>query len=171
MRYEFHPFSTSIGWCAIAGQDDQVCSVTIGHRNDLSAARWAEKTFAGSVRSSTWNRSLAERIEGALAGEADEFVDVEIDVGHLSTFARRVVVACRRIGWGQTRTYGQLAAVSGFPGAARAVGHVMATNRFPLLVPCHRVIGSGGRLGGFSAPQGIKLKRILLDLELGAFCR
>jgi methylated-DNA-[protein]-cysteine S-methyltransferase len=100
-----------------------------------------------------------------LEGEPDEFSDIEIDLDHLTPFAQRIVTFCRRIPWGQTLSYGQLAKVSGRSGAARAVGSVMARNRTPIIVPCHRVIASGGRLGGFSAPQGIKLKRRLLAVE------
>ncbi len=77
------------------------------------------------------------------------------------------MAACRRIPWGQTRSYAQLAAVAGRPGAARAVGSVMAKNRVPLVVPCHRVIASSGQLGGYSAPQGLSLKRRLLAMESG----
>ncbi len=142
----------------------------MGHRSVENAARSIEKAVGAAIRRSSWNRRLAERMIAALEGEPDEFRDVEIDLNHLTPFARRVAAACRRIGWGQTRSYGELAAVAGFPGAARAVGHVMATNRTPLLVPCHRVVASGGRLGGFSAPQGIKLKRRLLDLEMAVVC-
>ncbi len=71
----------------------------------------------------------------------------------------------RQVGYGETVSYGELAERSGSPRAARAVGTVMATNRIPLILPCHRVLGSAGRIGGFSAPQGIDLKRRMLDLE------
>ena len=66
-----------------------------------------------------------------------------------------------------TRSYGEVAAAAGSPGAARAVGQVMAANRTPLIVPCHRVLAAGGKIGGFSAPQGLALKRRLLALESG----
>jgi len=79
-----------------------------------------------------------------------EFDRVVVDDAHLTPFARRVTAACRRIPWGEVRTYGQLAAVCGSPDAARAVGRVMAANRYPLIVPCHRVLAAGGRLGGYS---------------------
>jgi methylated-DNA-[protein]-cysteine S-methyltransferase len=62
-------------------------------------------------------------------------------------------------------TYGDLAAAIGSPGAARAVGSVMARNCFPLIVPCHRVLGAGGSLGGYSAPDGLRMKRRLLAME------
>ena len=166
MPTAFQTMNTTIGWCAIAGRGEQVCAITMGHRSADNAGRAIVKTLGAEIRRAAWNRRLAERMITALEGEPDEFRDVEIDFSRLTPFARRVAAACRRIGWGRTRSYGELAAVAGFPGAARAVGHVMATNRTPLLVPCHRVVASGGRLGGFSAPQGTKLKRRLLDLEM-----
>jgi methylated-DNA-[protein]-cysteine S-methyltransferase len=98
-------------------------------------------------------------------GERVEFSDVPLATEHLSRFAKRVVAACRAVPWGQVTTYGDLAAVCGSSGAARAVGSVMARNRYPLVVPCHRVLASGGGLGGYSAPDGLHMKRRLLALE------
>jgi methylated-DNA-[protein]-cysteine S-methyltransferase len=108
---------------------------------------------------------LLNRVVDCANGKADTFADVSISLDHLGPFARKVVQRCRRIPAGQTMTYAQLAAASGSAKAARAVGNVMASNRFPLIVPCHRVVGSGGGLGGFSAPQGIELKKQLLRSE------
>jgi methylated-DNA-[protein]-cysteine S-methyltransferase len=108
---------------------------------------------------------VLDRLVRYADGEPVDFRDVPVAVEHLSAFQRRVVRACRAIPAGERRTYGQLAAAAGSPGAARAVGQVMATNRVPLIVPCHRVVASGGRLGGFSAPQGLAMKRRLLSLE------
>ncbi len=82
-----------------------------------------------------------------------------------TAFQRAVIDHCRRIPRGEVLTYGQLAERAGYPRSARAVGNVMATNRVPLIVPCHRVVGAGGNLGGFSAPQGLQMKRRLLRLE------
>jgi methylated-DNA-[protein]-cysteine S-methyltransferase len=98
-------------------------------------------------------------------GERVEFSDVPLATDHLSRFAKRVVAACRAIPWAQVTTYGDLAAACGSPGAARAVGSVMARNRYPLVVPCHRVLASGGGLGGYSAPDGLRMKRRLLAME------
>jgi methylated-DNA-[protein]-cysteine S-methyltransferase len=90
---------------------------------------------------------------------------VALDLTHLSAFQNRVVRNCRRISRGRVRSYGELAAAAGSPGAARAVGSVMARNRFPIIVPCHRVVASGGSLGGFSARDGVSMKRRMLEME------
>ena len=112
-----------------------------------------------------WVRDVVARLRLFAEGEPVDFSNVPLALEHLSPFARRVVAACRRIGWGQVSTYGDLAAASGSPAAARAVGSVMARNCFPLIVPCHRVLGAGGTLGGYSAPDGLRMKRRLLAME------
>jgi methylated-DNA-[protein]-cysteine S-methyltransferase len=98
-------------------------------------------------------------------GEFDDFLDVPTCTGHLTPFAVLVVKAVRHIPFGKTLSYGQIAAEVGHPRAARAVGTVMAQNRTPLVVPCHRVLASKGKLGGYSAIDGVLMKRRLLDLE------
>jgi methylated-DNA-[protein]-cysteine S-methyltransferase len=88
-----------------------------------------------------------------------------LDLDGHTAFQRRVIRCCRQIPWGATRSYAELAARAGSPRAARAVGAVMAANRFPLIVPCHRVIGARGSLGGYSAPTGLVMKSRLLARE------
>jgi methylated-DNA-[protein]-cysteine S-methyltransferase len=90
---------------------------------------------------------------------------VRVDLAWTTGFQRQVFAACRRIAYGQTATYAHIADRIGHPGAARAVGNCMAANRCPLIVPCHRIVGSAGRLGGYSAPGGIRLKQRILELE------
>jgi methylated-DNA-[protein]-cysteine S-methyltransferase len=94
---------------------------------------------------------------------------VEIDWREVSTFRCRVLEACRRIPFGATASYADLARAAGSPGAARAVGSAMATNPLPLIVPCHRVLRSDGSLGGFSSPQGTSQKERMLKLENPTF--
>jgi methylated-DNA-[protein]-cysteine S-methyltransferase len=115
--------------------------------------------------SPTWIKELVAGLRHFAEGEPVDFSDVPLALDHLTPFARRVVAACRRICWGQTRSYGDLASECGAPGAARAVGTVMAKNRYPLVVPCHRVLAAGGALGGYSAPDGLRMKRRLLAME------
>jgi methylated-DNA-[protein]-cysteine S-methyltransferase len=90
---------------------------------------------------------------------------VPLFTARLTDFDQSVVRACRRIPYGETLSYGELAKRAGHAGAARGVGRTMATNRFPIIVPCHRVVAAGGRIGGYSAPQGLTMKRRLLALE------
>ena len=109
--------------------------------------------------------NVLETLQSFAAGEEVDLSRVPVSLAHLTPFQRRVVKACRAIKRGRALSYGEVAAAAGSPGAARAVGQVMRTNRTPLLVPCHRVVAAGGKIGGFSAPQGLVMKRRLLELE------
>lgn len=158
-------FETKLGWAALAGRNDTVLLLVIGRPSQTAALRDMAAMLAQEFTLGSWNPTLAQRICRYAEGVVDTFVDIELDLAHLTEFQAKVLRACRDIGYGDTRSYGELAVLAGSPGAARAVGNTMAANRFPLIVPCHRVVGAGGALGGFSAPQGTTLKRHLLDME------
>lgn len=164
-------FSTGLGWIALARQGDVIQGLVMGHSSDKQAEAALIRLLGRSQLSkrAASEGELSDELRRFADGEPIDFAHVVINERHLAPFARRVTAACRRIGWGQTRSYGQLAAECGSPRAARAVGQVMANNRFPLIVPCHRVLAAGGRLGGFSAPQGLRLKSRLLALECDSF--
>jgi methylated-DNA-[protein]-cysteine S-methyltransferase len=96
-------------------------------------------------------------------GERSDFADVELDLSWATPFQRAIAVALREIPYGESVTYGELAALAGHPNAQRAAGTFCARNRFPLVVPCHRVVAAGG-LGSFGS-LGLEYKRRLLALE------
>ncbi len=158
-------FPSALGWIAIAGTGGTLRQLSFGHPSEEAAWAGLDPLLAATAEHEDWNPALARRLQAYAAGAADDFRDVEIDVQAHTPFQRRVLRACRRIALGSTRSYGELAAEAGAPGAARAVGNCMAHNRVPLVVPCHRVIGAGGKLHGFSASGGISMKRRLLELE------
>jgi methylated-DNA-[protein]-cysteine S-methyltransferase len=106
---------------------------------------------------------LATRLAAYFTGVGDDFADVELDLTWCTPFQAAVVEALRGVGRGETVTYGELAALSGRPGAARAAGSFCATNRFGIVVPCHRVVGADG-LGGYGS-LGVDYKRRLLRME------
>jgi methylated-DNA-[protein]-cysteine S-methyltransferase len=171
------PFLTDLNWMAIAWRDDVLVGAAFGHASrraaEMSLARipgLKESLYRADVVSHpddfpTWTADLVDRLTRFAEGEPVSFASVPLALGHLTPFAGKVVAACRRIPWGQTRSYGDLAAECGSSGAARAVGSVMAKNRYPLIVPCHRVLAAGGEIGGYSAPDGLKMKRRLLEME------
>jgi methylated-DNA-[protein]-cysteine S-methyltransferase len=162
-------FPSDLGWIALAWRDNRLTRMTFGHPSAAAAIASLEVdagwTTSDSQAAPAWIADLASRLQSYAAGNRERFDDVPLDLAHLSAFQNRVVRACRRISRGQVRSYAELAAVAGSPGAARAVGNVMAQNRYPIIVPCHRVVGSAGSLGGFSARDGINLKRRMLELE------
>ena len=157
-------FRSALGWISLAGQDSVLYRVSFGHRSRVDALGVLARNTRQLVQN-PWNTPLVERLQAYADGQIDDFSDVEINVDHLTRFARRVVEATRRIRFGETRSYQAIAVAAGNPRAARAVGGVMAGNRIPLVVACHRVVGSGGKLGGFSAIDGLAMKRRLLALE------
>ena len=91
--------------------------------------------------------------------------DLPLDLQGLTPFARDILTALLQVPAGATIGYGELATLVGHPGAARAVGRVMANNPLPLVIPCHRVVGSGGALTGYSAAAGTTTKEWLLEFE------
>jgi methylated-DNA-[protein]-cysteine S-methyltransferase len=115
-------------------------------------------------RAAGW-RPLIERLQRFAAGRPADFRDVPLALDHLAPLQRRVVARCRAIPYGQTCSYGELAARAGSPRAARAVGNTMAANRFAIVVPCHRVINADGSLGRYGGPLGPRLKQLVLSLE------
>ena len=99
-------------------------------------------------------------------GEKVDFSDVAVDLGVQQVFFTQVYEKVRRLGWGQTTSYGAIARELGAgPEAARAVGQAMASNPIPLIIPCHRVLAAGGKVGGFSAPGGSTSKLKMLAIE------
>ncbi|REK24577.1 MAG: methylated-DNA--[protein]-cysteine S-methyltransferase [Planctomycetota bacterium] len=159
-------FSTKLGWMIVCGRDDVLCGLQFGAASEGTAVARLREEYGDLPELNDWNTDLVVRLQRFAAGEFDDFCDVTVDTTDLSEFSRRVVSQCRQIPPGETLTYGELAARAGSAAAARAVGRVMARNRIPLVIPCHRVVGSGGKLTGFSAPGGCETKQRLLELEM-----
>ncbi len=146
-----------------------------GAEAEDSLARTAV-AYAGEVPSGRQNdvaslspegRDLLHLLGRYVAGEAVEWPALEFPMQSLSQFTRDVLETLRtRVPRGHTVTYGQLAGMAGRSGAARGVGQIMARNRWPLLIPCHRVVGSNGSMVGFTG-GGVDMKRYLLQLEGG----
>ncbi len=165
-------FPSEIGWMAIVGQGNSIRSISVGY----STAALAKKAILQSLenddsrrlKESDWNPLLREELQAYAQGQRIHFSEYELQLPPRTAFRDKVLAATQRLEYGQTTTYGDLARIVGHPRAARAVGTVMSTNRFPILIPCHRVLASGGKLGGYSSPAGIGLKQLLLDLEQSA---
>jgi methylated-DNA-[protein]-cysteine S-methyltransferase len=166
-------FPTAVGWMAAAWRNAQLYSLSFGLVSTKQALRALPEgcgsEFVQCFESGSSDvdspHDLLRRLQAYARGEPDEFKDVPVYLDDRTAFQQRVLRACRDIGYGKTTTYAQLARRAGSPQAARAVGNVMASNRVPLVIPCHRVVGSAGALGGFSARGGVGTKRKLLQLE------
>lgn len=119
---------------------------------------------SGPEPTSSHGRALAQALALYLEGKSMEWPELPLALEGLTAFRREVLeTLAHEVRHGQIITYGGLATLVGRPAAARAVGRIMATNPWPLVVPCHRVIGTGGNLTGFG--PGLEMKKFLLDLE------
>ena len=164
----FSAFQTPLGWMGLLGRDQQLISVFVGHSSSKSmqkSAHAASLNTGSSIDESDWNPQLRCSLEAYAEGDIVDFSRVELLLPATTPFRRQIIIATRRLAYGETASYGELARRVGHPGAARAVGTVMSTNRFPILIPCHRVLAAGGKLGGYTSPAGTGLKQRLLDME------
>ncbi len=160
-------FDTEVGRCAIAWSDAGLVAVQLPEANEALARERLQRRFPGAIEAAPDDGALQAltAITALLLGEPADLSGIVLDTSRVPDFHRRAYIAARSIAPGQTLTYGELAARLGVPGAARAVGQAMGRNPFPIVVPCHRVLAAGGRVGGFSAHGGIATKLRLLRLE------
>ena len=164
-KIKYTIFSTKWGFFGFAVTDKGICSTSL----PLPKRSVARKILLGTIENAVFDKYLLGRLQKKIAayfdGSTIDFSEFRIDLDGSSRFAATCLTACRKIGYGQTVSYGQLASLANCPGAARAVGTVMANNILPLIVPCHRIIRSNGQIGGFSGAEGPKTKLKLLKLE------
>jgi methylated-DNA-[protein]-cysteine S-methyltransferase len=153
-----HAFETPLGWGELAFTARGIRTVRIGGRRPTPAAK------RGEGRVPPFVREAARRIAGHLGGRLDDLQGIPLDLEGVPALHARIYEAARTIAPGAVLSYGAVAALAGASGAARAAGTAMARCPVPFIVPCHRVVGSSGRLGGWSS-GGLREKVRLLSLE------
>jgi len=158
-------FSSSLGWILVAWQDDRLARISFGHESPAAAAKGANCEPVELEKAPKWVVKVIDKIKKFAAGKTVDWGNLPLAWEKRTEFQRKVQEACQKIPRGEVWSYGELAVAAGAPGAARAVGSVMRTNRFPLVIPCHRVVAAGGKLGGFSCPSGVEMKQKLLAAE------
>jgi methylated-DNA-[protein]-cysteine S-methyltransferase len=158
----FHLVETDLGWVGVALSDRGLREILLPHKSRDDALRKMAELGADEPVTASEARSISAMIQALVSGRAFQN-GLTLDWAGITPFRRAVMEECMRIPAGQTLSYGELAARVGRPGAARAVGRVMATNPLPLLVPCHRVLGSDGTLHGYGG--GLPMKAALLKAE------
>ena len=159
-------FPGSLGWFALLGEKDRIKEVTFGHSSSRTAKNALSHDLLTQAQKTRTKQALVHRLQAYAKGaKKDDFLDIQLDLGCYSDFQRRVLSLCRKIPFGATLSYGQLAAKAGSPHAYRAVGGCMAGNKIPILIPCHRVVLANGSVGSYSAPGGMRTKKRLLELE------
>ena len=160
-------FDTSIGCCGLVWSSVGIAGVQLPEATRAATCAKIETRFllaTEEVPPGSVTRAAAA-IRDLLRGKCVELGDIDLDMHGVSPFHRRVYELARAVGPGATTTYGLLALQAGSPGAARAVGQAMGKNPFALIVPCHRVLASDGKLHGFSANGGIVTKKRILEIE------
>ena len=155
-------FQTALGECEIAWSDKGLTKLSL--LGDSSSASGAEPGGA-HAEVPAWVMDAMRRVALHVGGNPQDLSDVPIDTGGIPPFFRRVYEAARTIRPGQTVSYAELAELAGSPKASRAVGQALAKNPLCIVVPCHRVLAAGGKIGGFSAPGGTDTKTRLLAIE------
>jgi len=159
-------FKTKWGYFGLAGTEYGLCRAQLSGPSPEKIKALLIKNLPPAQFDKTFFKIFQEQIAAYFEGACVNFSrDIPLALDGFSSFGISVLTACRVIEFGQTISYGQLAKKSGRPNASRAVGSVLAKNPLPLLIPCHRVVRSDGKLGGFSAPGGVTLKMKMLEFE------
>ncbi len=161
-------FSTSFGICGVSWDTHGITSFLLPEVPGKSVEAHLKK-MTGSKKASlvppSWIKELVRKVKAHLKGTAQDFSNLPLHFIEASDFMLSVYRAAQQIHSGNIVTYGELAARIGKPNATRAVGSALGKNPIPLIVPCHRVVASSGKLGGYSAPGGVETKAELLEIE------
>ncbi len=163
VKYTLIP--TRWGFFGLAAIGDRIYRTALPNEEPDAVADILLKDIAHAQHKPNLLRPLQMEIVDYFEGVQVDFAKYKLFLAGKNKFTRDVLNACRNIEYGRTATYANIAADAGSPQAARAVGRAMAANNLPLIVPCHRVVGAGGGLGGFSAGGGISTKKKMLSLE------
>jgi methylated-DNA-[protein]-cysteine S-methyltransferase len=164
---EFALFDTAIGCCGLVWNARGIAGVQLAERSREATRARLLRRFPAAVEAAPPEQ--VQRIIGdvgkLLRGEAIDLNHAALDSADLPEFNRRVYDVARSIGPGATLSYGEIAERLGDRTLARDVAQALSQNPFPIIVPCHRVLAAGGKMGGFSGPGGVRTKLRLLSIE------
>lgn len=163
----FALFETAIGCCGIVWSERGIAGVQLPEKSEQATRSRVQRRYA-AAREMEPPASVQRVIDGVCAllrGERTELKDVDLDDDGVPEFNRRVYDVARSIRPGATLSYGEIAERLGDRTLAREVAQALSQNPCPIIVPCHRVLAAGGKMGGFSAPGGVRTKLRLLSIE------
>ena len=165
--FGFALFETAIGPCGIVWSERGVAGVQLPERNEDATRKRIRRRFPAAHEAAPPDvvQRAIDGIVALLAGEPRDLTHVAIDTDGMADLNRRVYAIARTIPPGATLSYGEIAERLGDRNLARDVGQALGQNPIPIIVPCHRVLAAGGKMGGFSAPGGIVTKLRLLTIE------
>jgi methylated-DNA-[protein]-cysteine S-methyltransferase len=163
----FTLFQTEIGCCGIVWSGRGIAGVQIAEKNEQSVRNRMMRRYPDARQASPPPdvQSVIVDIVSLLKGEAKDLSGAKLDLDGVADFNRRVYDIARTIRPGETLSYGEIAARLGDRNLARDVAQALSQNPFPVIVPCHRVLAAGGKMGGFSAPGGVRTKLRMLSIE------
>ena len=169
MREETHYclFDTDLGACGVAwsGQGLTRLQLPEADRGATEKRLRLSSPHSSAQAPPQQIEAVIEEVQRYMAGERVDFASAVLDLTGVASFYCAVYAAAQRVGWGETATYGELARHTGAPGAARGVGQALSRNPIAVIIPCHRILASGNKVGGFSAFGGTVSKERLLGLE------
>ncbi|MCH7713140.1 MAG: methylated-DNA--[protein]-cysteine S-methyltransferase [Chloroflexi bacterium] len=163
----YYMFQCAVGWVVFLGSEKGLTRLSLKPTPEEAmeeAMKDAGQVLDEATMDASWFQPMQRCVESYLEGDQRALDEIVLDLDGTPPFFRAAWAACRGIPSGETRSYAWLAAEAGSPLAVRAAGQAMARNRWPLIIPCHRVIGSDGGLGGYGA-GGLRVKAKLLQLE------
>ena len=169
MTTRFSIFETALGTAGIAWNAEGISGVQLPEPEAAQVRARLRRRFPSALEVHEAPpadiEQAIEAIRAHLRGEPSDLSTIRLDMRHVPDFARRVYEVARDVAPGETTSYGELATRLGGIHLARDVGQALARNPFPIVVPCHRVLGAHGKLGGFSARGGVATKQRLLAIE------
>ncbi len=164
-KLSYITFNTDMGWVGVLGLAKGLLRLTLPQRS----VHEVRQLLGDSVSHATWSphlfKDLMERLKVYFSGHRTTFAD-KLDLSRATHFQREVWETTRLIPYGETRSYAWVAEQIKKPRAMRAVGQALSKNPLPIIIPCHRVVASDGKLSGFGG--GVEMKRYLLSLETPA---
>ena len=150
-------FETKFGVGMVFSSEKGICRVLLPSTASVG--------YQNCNESSSLTEQAASMLKSYFKGACPNFATLPVDLDRLSLFQARILQLIRAIPFGEVRSYGGVAYMADLKGGARAIGGAMAANPVPVIIPCHRVVGANGKLTGFTAPGGLKLKKYLLLME------
>jgi methylated-DNA-[protein]-cysteine S-methyltransferase len=160
-------FETVLGFMGIAWSEAGLMRLCLPERNRDTVERrlLRHPGVAASGEQPRWVVDLIASIKAYAAGEDVDFSGVPVDLAGVDDFRLAIYDAARKLSYGETTTYGELAKRAGHAGLPRETGAALGANPVPLVIPCHRILAAGGKIGGFSAPGGSATKEKMLAME------
>jgi methylated-DNA-[protein]-cysteine S-methyltransferase len=163
----FTLFETAIGWCGIGWGPRGIVAVQLPEESEAATRARLRRRIPDAPETDppAQVQRAINQIVALLRGEPEDLSEITLDMEGIAAFNALVYVIARKIPTGETRTYGEIAREAGAPEKAREIGQALGRNPFPIIVPCHRVLGADGKAGGFSAPGGVDTKLRMLTIE------